>query len=192
MLKWAFSLVSQSGPPAAGLRKPESPKSAGESAGNSAGKKGTAGSSAVSLFFQRKRPPGTAPSSATSSPLFPGTVPGTLPSTFGGFGLYQSCSRRPRSTLVFFQGFMLSAGQVLIGENRTTKQRKNRAKPEVQILIFFCKYFAATAICTLRAQSARKQRPPQGPCRIKSTTVIVLHYSGAKQYDGSKTLRQGL
>ena len=86
----------QSGPPATGLRKPESPKSAGESAGKSAGKKGTtggtAGNSAVSLFFQRKRPPGTAP----SSPLFPGTLPGTLPSTFGGFGLSQSCSRRSR------------------------------------------------------------------------------------------------
>ena len=70
----------QSGPPATGLRKPKSPKSAGESAGNSAGKKGaaggTAGSSAVSLFFQRKRPPSTAPSSPPGSPLFPRTVPG--------------------------------------------------------------------------------------------------------------------
>ena len=74
-------IVLQSGPPATGLRKPESPKSTGESAGNSVGKKGTAGSSAVSLAFQRKWPPSTAP----SGQLLADTVPSTLPGTFGGF-----------------------------------------------------------------------------------------------------------
>ena len=92
----------RSGPPATGLRKPKSPKSAGESAGKSAGKRGTAGgtvgNSAVPLLFLRQnRPPGTVPSSPHSSPPFFGTLPSTLPSTFGGFGLSQSCSRRPRS-----------------------------------------------------------------------------------------------
>ena len=33
---------------------------------------------------------------------------------------------------------------------------------------------------------------PQGPCHIKNTTVILIHYSGRKKYDGSKTIRQGL
>ena len=33
---------------------------------------------------------------------------------------------------------------------------------------------------------------PQGPCHIKNTTVILIHYGGAHQYDGSKTRRQGL
>ena len=33
----------------------------------------------------------------------------------------------------------------------------------------------------------------QGPCHIKNTTVILIHYGGGKkQYDGNKTLRQGL
>ena len=57
---WILEL--QSGPPATGLRKPESPKSAGESVGKSAGKKGivggTAGSSAgrpLSLEKPEKR-----------------------------------------------------------------------------------------------------------------------------------------
>ena len=35
--------------------------------------------------------------------------------------------------------------------------------------------------------------PPQGPCHIKNTTVIVIHYRGGKKInDGSKTIRQGL
>ena len=32
----------------------------------------------------------------------------------------------------------------------------------------------------------------QGPCHIKNTTVILIHYRGGKKYDGSKTLWQGL
>ena len=58
------------------------PKSAVESAGKSARKKGTAGSSAVSLLFQRKRPPSTAPSNA----LLTGTLPTTLPGAFQDLG----------------------------------------------------------------------------------------------------------
>ena len=34
--------------------------------------------------------------------------------------------------------------------------------------------------------------PPQGPRHIKNATVILVHYSGGKKYDGSKTIRQGL
>ena len=45
----------QSGPPATGLRKPESPKGAGESAGKSARKKRIAGSSAGRATFFGKR-----------------------------------------------------------------------------------------------------------------------------------------
>ena len=32
----------------------------------------------------------------------------------------------------------------------------------------------------------------KGPCHIKNTTVILIHYGGDKKYDGRKTLRQGL
>ena len=31
-----------------------------------------------------------------------------------------------------------------------------------------------------------------GPCQIKNTTVIFIHYGGGKKYDGSKIIRQGL
>ena len=33
---------------------------------------------------------------------------------------------------------------------------------------------------------------PQGPCHIKNTTVLLIHYGGGKKHDGSKTLQQGL
>ena len=83
--------VLQSQPLAAGLKKPESPKSAGESAGKSAREMGiaggTAGSSAISLLFQRKRPPSTAP----SSPLVPALLPTLSPALLGDSGLSQSC-----------------------------------------------------------------------------------------------------
>ena len=94
-------LELQSGPPATGLRKPESPKSAGESAAKSAGKRGTAGSSAGRPLSSENQRNGTAPSSPPSSPLFPGTLRSTLPGTcFRGLGLSQSCSRRPRLQLL--------------------------------------------------------------------------------------------
>ena len=34
--------------------------------------------------------------------------------------------------------------------------------------------------------------PPQGPCHIKSTTAILIHYCVGKKYDGSESLQQGL
>ena len=73
------------------------PKSAGETAGKSAGKKrtagGTVGSSAVSLLFQRNRPPSTAPSSPPQQSAFSRHSYQQSPRHFWGFGRSQSCSR---------------------------------------------------------------------------------------------------
>ena len=40
----------------------------------------------------------------------------------------------------------------------------------------------------------RHNQKPQGPCRVKNTTVILIHYGcgNKKRNDGSRTLRQGL
>ena len=88
----------------------QTPKSAGESAG----KKGTAGSSAVSLLFQRDRPPSTAPSSPPSSPLFPGTLPSTLPDTFGGLGVLSPVAGRWDSNPSFGTKHATSADSALL------------------------------------------------------------------------------
>ena len=51
-------------------------------------------------FSKESGLPALLPAVPPSGPLLPGTVPGTLPGTFGGFGLSQSCSRRPRLQLL--------------------------------------------------------------------------------------------
>ena len=37
-----------------------------------------------------------------------------------------------------------------------------------------------------------RQSIPKGPCHIKNTTVILIHYGTGKKYDGSKIIRQRL
>ena len=97
--KSQIALALQSGPPATGLRKPESPKSAGESAGKSAGQKGTAGrtagSSARRPLSLENRETALLPAVPPAVPFFPALFPALSPALSGDSGFLSPVAGGP-------------------------------------------------------------------------------------------------